>query len=65
MTLSISYPNIFTSFWNDQSGGTAVEYAFVAGLIFLGVATSVHFYADRLSSYYKGFTSEIQKVMTP
>jgi len=53
------------SFGNDQDGGAAIEYAFVAGLIFLCVATGVHIYADKLSSFYVGFTSEIQKVMTP
>lgn len=65
MKTTISLKATLINFIKDENGGAAVEYAFVAGLIFLGVATGMHIYAKKLSGYYVGFTSEIQKVMTP
>jgi Flp pilus assembly pilin Flp len=74
MTLNISNPSVSNidnaaksslvrGFAHCEKGGTAIEYAFVAGLLFVVTATAVHFYADALSSFYMGFTGEIQKVM--
>ena len=52
-------------FRRDQSGATAIEYALIAGLIFLGLTTALSVYSDSAGGLYGNlsnrFVSALQR----
>ncbi len=43
---------MFKRFLADESGATAIEYALIAGLIFLAIVSAVHYYTDSTKAMY-------------
>ncbi len=43
---------MFKRFLTDESGATAIEYALIAGLVFLAIVSAVHVYTERTEAMY-------------
>ena len=39
-------------FLTDESGATAIEYGLIAGMIFLAIVSSVHYYVEHTEAMY-------------
>ena len=52
----------FRPFLEDEAGSTAIEYALIAGLIFLGIVASISGYADATGEMYDRFGAAIGEV---
>jgi pilus assembly protein Flp/PilA len=44
---------MFKRFLTDESGATAIEYGLIAGLIFLAIVSSIHYYVEHTEAMYK------------
>ncbi len=44
--------NQFRTFWRDESGATAIEYALIASLIFLAIVASVQAFTSNAQNMY-------------
>ena len=42
----------FISFWRDEDGATAVEYALIAGLIAVALIAALDAFGDTLSEFF-------------
>jgi pilus assembly protein Flp/PilA len=54
--------NVFTRFFKDESGTTAIEYALIAALIFLAIVTSIHYYTDQTGVLYTRISNAVTGV---
>jgi pilus assembly protein Flp/PilA len=55
----MSINQMLTRFFKDESGATAIEYALIAGLIFLAIVTSIHYYTDQTGVLYTRISTAI------
>ncbi len=53
---------VLRRFRDDESGGTAIEYAMIGGLIFAVIAGSLRYYGSRMSGVYGNIGSAIAAV---
>ncbi|ACL62007.1 Flp family type IVb pilin [Methylobacterium nodulans] len=51
-------------FLNDGAGSTAIEYAMIAGLIFLAVAVSLNLYGASTGSLYTSLGNKVVEVLS-
>lgn len=49
-------------FARDACGATAIEYALIAGLIFMVAIGSIRFYSSRMNTVYSQITGAISQV---
>lgn len=49
----------FMRFLEDDKGATAIEYALIAGLIFLAIVSSIHYYTDATGDLYTRISNAI------
>ena len=56
---------MFKRFLTDESGATAIEYGLIAGLIFLAIVSSVHYYTEHTEAMYNKIGDAIDKAMKP
>ncbi|MFT4074991.1 MAG: Flp family type IVb pilin [Asticcacaulis sp.] len=57
----MSKAQLFPRFLQDESGATAIEYAMIAGLIFLAIVTSIHYFTDSAAALYNTIGSAVTK----
>lgn len=49
----------FVGVLGDESGGTAIEYALIAGGIFLAIVGAVSIYVDRVGNMYNNVANNL------
>ena len=47
------------SLWEDERGGAALEYALLAGGIFLAIVGAITFYIDNLKNMYNNIANNM------
>ncbi len=50
-------------FLNDDNGATAIEYALIAGLVFLASVGAFTYYGDRMGLMYTNLSTALSKVL--
>ncbi|MDR5777530.1 MULTISPECIES: Flp family type IVb pilin [unclassified Caballeronia] len=55
-------PQFFKRYLNDTRGITAIEYGLIAGVLALGIMTSVSGLATQLSSTFTAITTKLSTV---
>ena len=51
--------SLMKNFWRDEEGTTALEYAFIAGLVSIGAIVALTNLADSLSGMYTYISSNV------
>lgn len=51
--------NLIQRFWNDEEGATAIEYGLIAGLIAVGIITSVSEIGVKLAAFFDDISTKI------
>lgn len=51
--------NLIQRFWNDEEGATAIEYGLIAGLIAVGIITSVSEIGTKLAAFFSSISSKL------
>lgn len=60
MGLSGDKMSVIRRFVRDESGATAIEYALIAGILFLGIVTAVTNYAARANLMYNNIVTNMR-----
>lgn len=55
---------MFKRFLTDDSGATAIEYALIAGLIFLAIVSAIHYYVEGAEALFTKIGDAIAEVLT-
>jgi pilus assembly protein Flp/PilA len=55
---------MFKRFLTDDSGATAIEYALIAGLIFLAIVSAIHYYVEGAEALFTKIGDAITEVLT-
>jgi len=53
---------MLSRFARDESGGTAIEYGLIVGIVFLGIVTAVTYYCDSTGAMYGRISAAIAAV---
>ncbi|MEM8937547.1 MAG: Flp family type IVb pilin [Pseudomonadota bacterium] len=56
---------ISRAFLRDEQGATAIEYALIVGLIFLGIVGAVGAYTDSTSGMYESVGTTLDNATAP
>ena len=51
---------LFKTFWQEEDGAAAIEYALIAALIALGIVTATGLLGDELSTSFGKLTTALQ-----
>jgi len=54
---------VLRCFRRDRSGATAIEYALIAGMIFLALTTALSIYGGSAGSLYGNLSNRVGEVM--
>lgn len=55
---------MFKRFLTDDSGATAIEYALIAGLIFLAIVSAIHYYVESAEALFTKIGDAITEALT-
>jgi len=50
---------LIASFWNDNSGATAIEYALIAGIVSISIIVSLQLVSTSLDGKYTTITNSL------
>jgi len=50
---------LIANLWEDEQGGAALEYALLAGGIFLAIVGAITFYIDKLETMFNNIANNV------
>ena len=56
---------MFKRFLTDDRGATAIEYGLIAGLIFLAIVSSIHYYTESTGVMYNKIGTAVNGATNP
>jgi len=54
--------NFFKTFWEDESGATAIEYGLIVGIMAAVIITVLGAFGDKLADLFSAITEQLDSV---
>nr|WP_319492056.1 Flp family type IVb pilin [uncultured Desulfobacter sp.] len=54
--------NFFKTFWEDESGATAIEYGLIVGIMAAVIITVLGAFGDKLAELFSAITEQLDSV---